>query len=273
MTEPRLGIARSLWWWWWFVTWTIVYGLLALPLLLLAAPFAPVRHAAARAANRLWARVVMRVAFGPRYFAVAGLDRLPPADAPHVVVANHQSLIDVLVTHCLPRPLSWVVKQSVFSVPIFGFFMWAEGNLGLRVGDADSGAALRRRAAAALRSGTWVLVYPEGTRTPDGEVHRFRRGAFEIAREAGVGIVPIAIEGSGRVLPKHGWRGGSTRWPQPVSVEVLEPVGAAEVAAADPAELSARIRARIIEAVHGARHRHDGPDAAPPARDGAARAA
>jgi 1-acyl-sn-glycerol-3-phosphate acyltransferase len=255
--EARLGVARSLWWWAWFLLWCALYALAALPVLLLTAPFRRVRWRVARRANRFWAQVVLAVAFG-RHFEQSGLQNLPPASEPHVVVANHQSLLDVVVTHALPRPLSWVVKRATFVLPVFGFFLWAEGDLPLVVGDAESGARLRERAVAALHAGSWVLLYPEGSRTPDGEVHRFRRGAFEIARAAGVGIVPVMIEGSRGVLPKHGLRGGSRLWPHPVSLQVLDPIPPAEVAAADAGELAARTRALIAAAARADRKRRLG---------------
>jgi 1-acyl-sn-glycerol-3-phosphate acyltransferase len=134
---------------------------------------------------------------------VVGRENLPWRGAV-VVVANHLSLIDILVLFGLLRPFKWVSKSSIFRVPFLGWNMWLNGYVPLTRGAADSIRRMMARCRELLAQGSPVLLFPEGTRSASGDLQPFKDGAFRLAREACVPIVPVAISGTHETLPKHG---------------------------------------------------------------------
>ncbi|WP_426512214.1 lysophospholipid acyltransferase family protein [Dactylosporangium sp. McL0621] len=134
---------------------------------------------------------------------VAGRARLPWR-GPAVLVANHASLIDIIVLFALFRPFKWVSKQEIFKLPFIGWNMRLNGYVALRRGDRDSVRSMMAACDRLLAAGCPIMMFPEGSRTPDGELQRFKDGAFELARRHGVPVLPIAVHGTGRALPKHG---------------------------------------------------------------------
>ena len=134
---------------------------------------------------------------------VTGRERLPWR-GPAVLVANHASLIDILVLFALFRPYKWVSKYENFKLPFVGWNMRLNGYVPLRRGDRASVEAMLARCSALLERGNPVLFFPEGTRSKDGRLQAFKDGAFELAVEHQVPVIPIAVHGTGRALPKHG---------------------------------------------------------------------
>jgi 1-acyl-sn-glycerol-3-phosphate acyltransferase len=133
---------------------------------------------------------------------VAGREHLPWR-GPAVVVANHLSLLDVLVLYGLFRPFRFVAKAELFRIPFIGWNMWLDGSVPLRRGDRESIKQMMVRCRWLLDRGVPVLLFPEGTRSPDGALQHFKDGAFRLAREAGCPVVPVALSGTD-ALPKHG---------------------------------------------------------------------
>jgi 1-acyl-sn-glycerol-3-phosphate acyltransferase len=106
----------------------------------------------------------------------------------------------------VPVPLRFMLKASLGRVPFLGWYTKAMGMVLLRRGDAVDIARQLDRAAALLREGHSLAAFPEGTRSRDGSVRPFKSGTFRAAIEAGVPVVPVAIEGSGRVMPPDSFR-------------------------------------------------------------------
>jgi 1-acyl-sn-glycerol-3-phosphate acyltransferase len=151
--------------------------------------------------GRIWSRIVFRS--NPFWrMRITGLANLDPAQ-PYVVVANHQSFGDILVSIHLPLRMRFVAKRVLFLVPFWGWQIWLLGHLPIRRGDRASGGRLLVRAEETLRLGQSVLFFPEGTRSTTGEVGPFKSGAFRLAARAGVPVLPVAIAGTGNALPKH----------------------------------------------------------------------
>ena len=137
-----------------------------------------------------------------------------------VLVSNHASLADILVLFGLWRPFKWVSKASNFRIPLIGWNMRLNRYVRVR-GDKESIAAMVHACEAWLSRGVPVLLFPEGTRSADGAVKAFKDGAFRMALDRGVPLIPIALSGTGDVLPKHGWvMRGTAR----CRVRVLPPV-------------------------------------------------
>jgi 1-acyl-sn-glycerol-3-phosphate acyltransferase len=134
---------------------------------------------------------------------IHGRDRLPWHGAA-VLVANHASLIDILVLFGLFRPYKWVSKQEIFKVPVIGWNMRLNDYVPLVRGSGESVRRMMAHCDRLLAAGSPVLIFPEGRRTPDGELQTFKNGAFELAVRHGVPVIPIAVHGTREALPKHG---------------------------------------------------------------------
>jgi 1-acyl-sn-glycerol-3-phosphate acyltransferase len=122
---------------------------------------------------------------------------------PAVFVSNHQSLIDVVfVPALLPKTTSFVVKKELLRVPFWG---WALSSTAIMIDRNNPSQAIAsiREGLRRLRKGWSVVVFPEGTRSTDGRLQRFKKGAFHIAIETRLPVVPIAMEGAYDIVPKH----------------------------------------------------------------------
>ncbi len=167
---------------------------------------------------------------------IVGRERLPWR-GPAVIVANHLSVVDILVLHGLFRPFKWVSKASNFRIPFLGWNMVLNGYVPINRGAADSARRMMARCRELLREGSPVLFFPEGTRSEDGRLQPFKDGAFRIAREAGVPVIPVALSGTHETLPKHGF---VLRNRMKAVVEVLEPIDPARHATAAALREAAR---------------------------------
>ena len=178
-------------------------------------------------------------------FGVAG--ELPARIHPRtVVVSNHESQADPFLISSLPWEMKWLSKESMFRVPLLGFCMSVAGDIPVKRGDKDSGAEAMRRCAQWLDKGVPVMIFPEGTRSPDGNMLPFKEGAFRLAAETGAELLPIAVDGTREALPKHSWKFGRSR----ARVKVGRPIPAKGVS---PSDLSAAARAQIEELLRSLR--------------------
>ncbi len=181
---------------------------------------------------------------------ILGRERLHDA-GPAVIVANHLSLLDILVMFRLQTHFKWVSKQENFSVPLIGWNMRLCGYIPLRRGTATSIAAMMRACDAALAQGSSIVMFPEGTRSATGRLRGFKTGAFEIARRNGVPIQPLVIRGTGDALPKRGF---VLQGRHPISIEVLDPVPSDEVTKLEPEQMMERVRNEIDASLEAPPH-------------------
>jgi 1-acyl-sn-glycerol-3-phosphate acyltransferase len=165
---------------------------------------------------------------------------------PTVIVANHLSLVDILVLFRLRSHFKWVSKEENFRVPLIGWNMRLCGYIPLRRGTARSIKIMMQRCDEALAGGSSIVMFPEGTRSSTGRLRSFKSGAFEIARRNRVPIQPIVIRGTGDALPKRGF---VLQGRHPISIEVLDPVSPDEVEKHEPEEMMNRVRDRIAAAL------------------------
>jgi 1-acyl-sn-glycerol-3-phosphate acyltransferase len=142
-------------------------------------------------------------------------------DATYVMVANHQSLLDILVLFRLFVHFKWVSKAELFRIPCIGWNMALNRYIRLRRGDAASIAQMMRDAEQALAEGNSLMIFPEGTRSPDGRLKAFKHGAFTLAQTSGSPILPIVIEGTANALPKRGF---VLRGRYPIAIRVLDEI-------------------------------------------------
>jgi 1-acyl-sn-glycerol-3-phosphate acyltransferase len=148
-------------------------------------------------------------------------EELPDVRGTYVVVSNHQSLADIPVLCHLPWEMKWLAKAELFRVPVVGWMMRMAADIPVDRGRRAQAVAALRRAERTLAQGCSVMVFPEGTRSPDGRVGPFNDGAFHLAIRAGVPVLPIAVLGSRECLPRASWRMGH---PAAVEVRVFPPI-------------------------------------------------
>ena len=174
-------------------------------------------------------------------FEVKGREHLPET-GPYVLVANHESGLDVLVLLMLRTPARFVAEHFFFKYPVVGWLFRLTGQIPLRVGDRESGRRALERAEAALNDGTPVAFFPEGELSPD-EMLPFKPGAFVAAKRAGVPIVPVLIEGSGTA-----WRPGTlvVHGRHVVRITILPPIDPDELRESEPADMAERVRASLL---------------------------
>src|SRR5215217_9346290 len=164
--------------------------------------------------------------------------------SPFVVVSNHESFTDILLISHLPWEMKWLSKAELFRIPIMGWMMWLAGDIPVKRGFGPSAVEAMERCREVLRQRVSVMIFPEGTRSRTAELLPFKDGAFRLAIEAGVPILPLALSGTGTALPKHGWRFGRSA----AHLRVLEPVETAGLTLADVPSLKARVRDLIVQA-------------------------
>jgi 1-acyl-sn-glycerol-3-phosphate acyltransferase len=227
--------------WAWLVL--VLCILLWLPLmslvLLATAPFDRGRYAVGYLFRQI---AVVEVALNPLWkFRYTGI---MPADPrrPYVVVSNHESFTDILLISHLPWEMKWLSKAELFRLPVMGWLMRLAGDIPVKRGFGPSTVEAIAKCREALANRVSVMIFPEGTRSPTAKMLPFKDGAFRLAIDAGVSILPLAVHGTSTALPKHDWRFGRST----AVVKVLDPVETTGLTAADVPALKQRVR-DIIE--------------------------
>ena len=167
-----------------------------------------------------------------------------PGTGQPVIVSNHLSVVDILVLYGLYRPFKWVSKAVVFKVPFVGWNMVLNDYVRLIRGDRESIRSMMEHCRAHLARGSPILMFPEGTRSRDGRLQPFKDGAFKLAFETGVPLIPIAMQGTHETLPKHGL---VLRRRMRARVKVLDPLAPADFP--DHAALRDAARAAIAREI------------------------
>lgn len=149
--------------------------------------------------GKFWGRAALFFA-GTRV-RVVGAEKIP-RDIPLIFMGNHRSNFDILALYAgLPHHFSWIAKEELFRIPLFGYAMRRAGYLPLDRSDGRRAFKTMETAAEKIRNGVSVIIFPEGTRSLDGNLLPFKRGGFLLAARASVPIVPFSISGSERVNP------------------------------------------------------------------------
>lgn len=159
---------------------------------------------------------------------VQGLEKLEQV-GPAVLVSNHASVTDILVLGSLiERDYRWVAKRSLFRLPFLGWHLHLSGHIPVDRSRAGNQERLDADCKRAIDSGASVLIFPEGTRSVDGKLQPFRKGAFVIAAANQVPIVPIVIGGTENVMQKGDWTIAPTE-DRHVTVTFLDPIPSASL--------------------------------------------
>jgi 1-acyl-sn-glycerol-3-phosphate acyltransferase len=167
-------------------------------------------------------------------------------DEAYVMVANHLSLLDILVLFRLFTHFKWVSKIENFRVPFIGWNMSLNRYVKLRRGNRASVVQMMKECRETLAAGNSIMMFPEGTRSPDGRMRAFKTGAFELALECGRPILPIVIQGTSDALPKHGF---VLRGRHPITVTILEELPVERFRGDTVEALTNRVRSIIAERI------------------------
>jgi 1-acyl-sn-glycerol-3-phosphate acyltransferase len=174
---------------------------------------------------------------------VRGRERIRDG-ATYVLVANHQSLLDILVLFRLYKHYKWVSKVEIFRVPFVGWNMTLNRYIAIRRGDRSDATRMMEACGEALESGSSIMIFPEGTRSPTGAIRDFRHGAFTLACRHHMPILPIVVDGTLDALPKHGL---TLRERADIVIQVLEPIDPS--AFADAEALRDHVREVMVTAL------------------------
>ena len=139
----------------------------------------------------------------------------------HIMISNHQSLVDIVVIYSLFKHFKWTSKVENFSLPFVGWVLSINRSIKVYRNHPDAFLLFSKAAKRAFEEGNSIMIFPEGTRTRDGSLGRFREGAFFLAHELKADILPMVLDGSARAIPKSGW---SLRGKQRMKLKVLDPV-------------------------------------------------
>ena len=230
----------------WVWTATVLIVLLGFPIMTLlfvcTAPFDPGRYVAGRF-FRLMGVAVVKI--NPLWsFRTEGRLISDPR-RPYVAVSNHISYADIFLISHLPWEMKWLAKDTVFKIPVMGWIMRMAGDIEVVRGNRESIISAIKGCRDRLAKKVSVMIFPEGTRSKTGELQPFKDGAFRIAIEAGVPILPIAVAGTRDAMEK-----GTFRFRRADAVcRVLPPVDTKGLTIADLPALRDRVRAIIGDEV------------------------
>src|SRR6201981_2711772 len=167
---------------------------------------------------------------------VAGTERIPPGTC--LFVANHTSSADApAVVGAIPRRIAILLKRSLFKYPIVGQAFHLAQFIPVDRADRDSAIVSLERATEAIKSGQSFLIYPEGTRSPDGRLQEFKKGTAVMAIKAGVPLVPIACSNAHRIMKKRELK----IYPGEILVEFLSPIDSTQYTLDQREDLNQRL--------------------------------
>jgi 1-acyl-sn-glycerol-3-phosphate acyltransferase len=223
----------------WVMFSTVLYGMAVV----LVSPFS---RSATRWLGRKWCRQQLAVAGID--VTVTGDEQLSP-DGRYIVIANHASHLDIpILMAAFPVDLYFMAKKELFRIPFFGWGIRAMGHIAVdRTNARSARKAISHAVEQIHRKRISVVLFPEGTRTPNGEIGPFKQASFALPVEAGMPVLPVYIDGTFTALPKK----TLAIQPAHVTIRIAPPVPADTVAAADRKELAGIVRDTIVKMKKG----------------------
>lgn len=190
--------------------------------------------------SRFWARSI--VFLSRAKIEVEGLEKIPAG--PRVFMANHQSYFDAIsLVVYLPPPVRFVAKKILQYLPVFGQLLWITGQIIIDRSNPKQAFAELDKAAEKIKQGASVLVFPEGTRSPDHKLGQFKKGGFILTIKAGAPIVPISISGTQSMMPKGKY---SFKRPKLVKIKIGDLIATKDFGAEQKQELMYQVRRAMI---------------------------
>lgn len=233
LLSPLIALFQGVFLILWLVFWITVSGLVAILTLNGEVPL--------RMARRFWAPMHWRITGSPLL-----VEPLPDVDwsKPHIFLMNHQSAFDIPVAFAvIPGNIRFIAKHVLKWIPFLGWYMAGTGMIFLNRSSAREAMRSLKLAGERIRAGSNILAFPEGTRSMDGRILPFKKGSFALAVEAGVPIIPMAIEGTRGMLPR-----GSIRLRRhPIRVKMGAPIATAGLRGPAREALMHQVRDAIIQ--------------------------
>jgi len=190
---------------------------------------------------RLWGKIQLRIT--GTHVRIQGLENMDPRKS-YILVSNHQSSFDIFsLLGYLPLQFRWIAKAQLFRIPFMGWAMTRTGYISIERDSPKKAYRSMLRAAEVVRKGTSVIIFPEGTRSPDGRLQPFKKGVFLIALKSRAPILPITIQGTSQILRKGDWR----TYPGEVKIQIDPPIDTAAIPNEKEMELSQRVRSTMMK--------------------------
>jgi 1-acyl-sn-glycerol-3-phosphate acyltransferase len=156
----------------------------------------------------------------------------------YIIISNHQSLLDILILNCLRYRYKWVSKIELTKVPVIGWYLKMADYIVINRGNEESKIEMLEKSFSSLKKGISIMIFPEGTRSLNNEIGFFKRGAFQLALQANIPLLPVLIDGTGGILPKHGLIFSSGH---EIRIKVLDPVYPVSFGTDNPEELALKL--------------------------------
>ena len=230
-----------------FLIWVLVgvhcfifFMFIMIPVWLLTAPF----DKKLRVTHRLsvwWA--LSYIYWNPNWgVTVVGEENIEKGKT-YVVVVNHQSALDIALLYRVPVNFRWVAKAELMRVPFIGWNLFLNRHIVVARGNATSARHMVDKCIQTLKGGVSVMIFPEGTRSKTGRINRFKEGAFVIARDANVAILPVLVEGTSEALPRDNYK---VKARQHFTITILPPVEQATLADKTTNEIAAQFQQEFV---------------------------
>lgn len=175
---------------------------------------------------------------------IVGLQGVDPSRS-YVIVINHNAMIDIPTLYYLPLNFRWVSKREVFKIPFFGQFLHLHGDIAIERGGSSAMDDVISKGKVWLSRGASVAIFPEGTRSKTGEINRFKGGAFLLAQQAGVEILPVVLDGTKTLIKGN----RMFNWTNKIRIKVLPPVSVEHVTQTPVKELMAEVHDSMCAAL------------------------
>ncbi len=202
-------------------------------------------HLAGRWAGRNWARLLARLT--PMRVRVHGRENIDPQQS-YIIVVNHQSNYDILVLYgWLDIDIKWVMKEEIHKIPVIGYSCEKMGHIFIDRRNTEKAVQALEKAKRQIVDGISVIFFPEGTRSLTGELKPFKKGAFRMAQDLGLPILPITLVGTREILPAR----SLALIPGDAEMIIHEPIPVTEKSPAAIPELIKIARERIAGALPG----------------------
>lgn len=176
---------------------------------------------------------------------VIGIENIDPKAA-YVMTLNHNSMADIITIYNLPLVFKWVSKKEVYRIPIIGRLLYAHGDIVInRASAKEAMKMVHEQGKEWLEKGASVAIFPEGTRSKDREIHNFKAGAFLLAKDAGVPILPIVLDGTDTMMKKN----FMMNWRNHITIKILPPIPASEVQQRDVKDMISDVHSSMVDAL------------------------
>ncbi len=238
----------SLWIWTFIIITLLPLFILYMIIWVIVIPFDP-KKTITHFFTMIWMRLYLT--FNPGWKVRVEHKEILNNHGPCVFVSNHQSIMDIALILQLGVNFKWVSKIELSLVPFVGWVIWMNNHILVRRGNRESVLQMAEACKRTLSKKIPVFVFPEGTRTLDGNIQAFKEGAFILAKDNGVSIRPVVLDGTGKVLPKKSFWLQSR---QVFTVSVLAEIPAAVVTSMEICDLMELCRNSMIGALNDIRN-------------------